>query len=450
MNWKQLAKTIVDEIKAWAAERFAEVGQVRALVAAEVRELQDAHADLKKQHAALATQWARQTVAPPKEAITAAVAAWFEANPPPVPKDGTSVEFADLQPYLQSGLANWQLEFERQAGATLQRFLDKLPTPKDGRPGADPTDEQIAAAVGAYFAAHPVPTEKGAKGDPGPAPSGDALDAAVAHYFRQHPVPPPLAPSEEALAAAVKDWVSAHPLSIPDPAALAGRALEAAEAAVAAYLEGAAREEVQDALGRMAIAAEALDLKAVEVAREAVAAWTKAQPPPPAPSAEDVAAAVAVYLKAHPPADGQDGTSVSLEDVQPLLDQAFNGWALEFERRASDVLERAVARMPAPKDGRDGLDVSNLSVELDEDCRTVRFVLADGERRHVATCRLPIPLDRGVFRDGAAYERADCVTFGGSLWMAQKDGPTGRPGTSPDWRLAVKHGRDAKPPRPVP
>jgi len=61
------------------------------------------------------------------------------------------------------------------------------------------------------------------------------------------------------------------------------------------------------------------------------------------------------------------------------------------------------------------------------------------------TFRIPAPLDRGVHKDGAAYERGDGVTHGGSWWIAQRDTneTPGMPGCDA-WRLAVKRGRDGK------
>jgi hypothetical protein len=52
---------------------------------------------------------------------------------------------------------------------------------------------------------------------------------------------------------------------------------------------------------------------------------------------------------------------------------------------------------------------------------------------------------KGVFVEGE-FRQGDSVTFGGSLWVAQKDGPSGRPGEpdSDGWKLAVKKGRDGK------
>lgn len=408
MNWKQLVKAVVDEVKKWASDRFAELGQVKALIEATARELRDAQGALAREHATLARDFQRHAAAPPPPAIvdatavTAAVAAWFAANPPPIPKDGTSVTVEDLEPYLQAGLAKWQLEFERNASGVLQRFLEKLRQPKDGDPGKDATPDQVAAAVAAFLRENPPQVAA-----PSPAAVSAELAAIVRAHLDEHPPAPGQAgdpgraPTEAEIAAAVARHLEAHPI---EPAAVESAAIARA---VAEHLQ----------------------------------AW-----PIQKPSLEpgDLEELVAAYLAAHPPAAGKDGVSVTVADVQPLFDVAFGQWALDFERRAADIFERAVERIAKPKDGRDGLEVTNLGVELGDDGRTLRFVLADGERRHVATCRLPIPLDQGVFKDGAAYERGDLVTFGGSMWIAQKDAPEGRPGTSAHWRLAVKHGRDAK------
>ena len=151
-------------------------------------------------------------------------------------------------------------------------------------------------------------------------------------------------------------------------------------------------------------------------------------------------------------ADGLDGKSVTLDEVRTYLDAELATWALAFERRAQDVLHRAIDRIPAPKDGRDGLagrdgidgfSLDDLRIEqCDERTLVLRFVRGDLIREH--ELRFGHPLDQGVFREGEVYQRGDGVTFGGSWWIAQKDAPAGKPGMSDDWRLAVKKGRDGK------
>lgn len=156
--------------------------------------------------------------------------------------------------------------------------------------------------------------------------------------------------------------------------------------------------------------------------------------------------------------DGIDGKSVTLDEVRPLIDAGMAAWALDFERRAQDILQRAIDRMPVPKDGRDGVDgkdgidgkdgrdaleLEDLDVQQDADGRVVlRFVR--GELQREFRLKLPVFVDRGVYKTGEQYERGNGVTWGGCFWIAQKDGPEGRPGESTDWRLAVKKGRDGK------
>lgn len=145
----------------------------------------------------------------------------------------------------------------------------------------------------------------------------------------------------------------------------------------------------------------------------------------------------------------QDGKSVAVEDVERMVQARVAGWALDFERRAQGVLERAVDRMPRPKDGEDGQDgadgigFDDLTVEHDgERGIALKFTRADICREFRVD--LPVVLDRGVYKEGSAYRRGDAVTWGGSLWIAQKDAPDSKPGMGDGWRLAVKKGRDGK------
>lgn len=97
-------------------------------------------------------------------------------------------------------------------------------------------------------------------------------------------------------------------------------------------------------------------------------------------------------------------------------------------------------------DGRDGLGFDDMSAEYDGE-RTVTLKWQRGDQTKEFTLLLPIPLDQGTYRSGAQYQKGDMVTFGGSSWIAQRD-TTAKPETSPDWRLAVKRGRDGKDGKP--
>ena len=95
----------------------------------------------------------------------------------------------------------------------------------------------------------------------------------------------------------------------------------------------------------------------------------------------------------------------------------------------------------AGKDGADGLGFDDLSVEHDGE-RTLTLRFARGEQVKEFAVDLPVVIDRGVWREGS-FKRGDGVSWGGSFFIAQKD-TTAKPETSPDWRLAVKRGRDGR------
>jgi integrin beta 3 len=141
-------------------------------------------------------------------------------------------------------------------------------------------------------------------------------------------------------------------------------------------------------------------------------------------------------------APGVDGKSVVLEDVLSALDDKdearFAKWALGVERRVYDAAEKAIAAMPVPKDGVDGLRVEDLQLVG----RTLQLKSGDQVLKSIV---LPMPVYRGVFDDGETYDVHDMVTFGGSVWVAVSgEGIRGKPGTVDAWKLAVKKGRDGR------
>lgn len=94
------------------------------------------------------------------------------------------------------------------------------------------------------------------------------------------------------------------------------------------------------------------------------------------------------------------------------------------------------------KDGIDGLGFDNWLVEYDNQ-RTFTFKCGSGDRLKQFAFDVPFLLDRGVWRAGV-YSQGDCVSYNGSIFIAQKE-TSAIPKINPaDWRLAVKHGRDGK------
>jgi hypothetical protein len=143
----------------------------------------------------------------------------------------------------------------------------------------------------------------------------------------------------------------------------------------------------------------------------------------------------------------QDHTEpLTVESFRPMLEGDVAKWALDFERRAQAVLERAIDRLPTPKDGEDGApggSVDDFDVELVE--RNLTISMKIGDRVEKRTVRLDIPIERGVYQSGKTYEKSDIVTFSGSQFIATRDTVgTEKPEQSPAWRLIVKRGKDGR------
>lgn len=50
----------------------------------------------------------------------------------------------------------------------------------------------------------------------------------------------------------------------------------------------------------------------------------------------------------------------------------------------------------------------------------------------------------GVHQRAIDYQRNNLLTHDGSLWIALKDNPSGKPGTGDDWQLVAKRGADGR------
>lgn len=183
----------------------------------------------------------------------------------------------------------------------------------------------------------------------------------------------------------------------------------------------------------------------------------------------------------------QDGKSVTLEDVSPLIvetvekavaaipspisirsvvvDRDGNAVFTYSDGSTQDVgrvvgrdgfdadmpgLERQLREMvdaiPKPKDGRDGFNLEDFDIEAGEDGRTVTLKFQQGAMRHAYELVFPVMIDRGVFKAEREepYQPGDTVTWGGSLWTAQRETKAKPDGPDSGWRLSVKKGRDGK------
>lgn len=168
-----------------------------------------------------------------------------------------------------------------------------------------------------------------------------------------------------------------------------------------------------------------------------------------------------------PPKDGEDGKDAdmadlklhlaelvkniqlpsppSVDEVAAVFERRFSDLTLSWERQARDTFEKAVDRMPSPKDGRDALPLESFDLSLAEDGRTVTVKMQAGDTVLEKSLKIASVIDRGAYKSQSEYECGDAVTHGGSLWIAQQDSPEGAPGMGgKGWRLAVKKGRDGK------
>ncbi len=95
-------------------------------------------------------------------------------------------------------------------------------------------------------------------------------------------------------------------------------------------------------------------------------------------------------------------------------------------------------------DGNDGFGLDDFQTTFDgERTLTLRFVRGDLTKEFAY--KLPYLLDRGVWKDSRSYERGDGVSFGGSIFIAQRDTKAGeKPETSDAWRLGPKRGQNGK------
>lgn len=146
---------------------------------------------------------------------------------------------------------------------------------------------------------------------------------------------------------------------------------------------------------------------------------------------------------------GEAGASVTQEQLREVVEMRFAAWALDFEHRAQQHQRDALALVPLPRDGTDGRDgrdgagVDDIDIDADLiNDRTVVITLRSGERTVRRQFTLPIPLDAGVWKQGA-FVRGDVVSFGGQAYVAQR-ATSAKPGESSDWRLMVRRGKDGK------
>jgi hypothetical protein len=384
--------------------------ETRSLVLAdEVAELRDFQPE-KGEKGADGTSVTAEDVLPHIEPIVIerAMAVLSNIETPKDGKDGTSVTIEDVEPLIERRAAQWALDFERRAQDILQRSLDRAPQAKDGRDGVDGKDSDPDVVAAKVIERLDL---KGTRTDMKRL-CGELVAAAVAE------IPTP----RDGLDGV--DGKDAKPVT--DAQIMA---------AVEKYLAANPPRDGRDGTDGK----DGADGKDGTDGRHGKDGETV--------TPEQVAELVGKAVSAIPlPRDGKDGESVTPEQIDALVEKRLATrvaeWALDFEKRAQASLEKAVDRLPQPKDGRDALSLKDLDLVSEDGGRTIRLILDDGERREERTIVTSVPVYREIWKSGVSYAAGDMVTWGGSIWVALKATVTQPNGYSPDWKLAVKRGKN--------
>lgn len=198
----------------------------------------------------------------------------------------------------------------------------------------------------------------------------------------------------------------------------------------------------------------------------------KYPPEQPVVNVEDVKAYVAEAVSTLPPAEpgppGKDGESIDAVEIREFI---------------QTELVRAASGLPKPKDGTDGRGIKDLIIDRDGhlvatmddgemknlgpvmgkdgapgrdgfnldafDCdvvdeRTIVLKFTQGDTCHSYELQFPVPVYKGVYKEGVTYSVGDCVTWGGSSWIAKEETASKPDGPEGAWVLSVKRGRDGK------
>jgi hypothetical protein len=353
----------------------------------------------------------------------------------PVPKDGKDADPKVIRRLVAEAVAALPVPKDgRDADPEVTRRLvadavAALPAPKDGK-DADPevTRRMIADAV----AALPVPKD-GKDADP------EVTRRMIAEAVAALPVPKDGKDADpEVTRRMIAEAVAALPLpkdgKDADPE-VTRRMIAEAVAALPAPKDGkdadpeVTRRMIADAVAALPVPKDGKDADP-EMTRRMIAEAVAALPVPK--EARGIASAIINR-------DGEliltmtDGGTVNAGMVA-----GRDADAEQIARAAHD----AVAALPRPKDGLDGLGFDDLQFEYDGE-RSITFKVKSGDRIKAFDAKMPVIIDRGVWRE-RAYEPGDGVTWRGSFWIAQKETSAKPDEASADWRLAVKRGRDGK------
>lgn len=205
----------------------------------------------------------------------------------------------------------------------------------------------------------------------------------------------------------------------------------------------------------------------------------------------------------------QHGKSVDMEEVKALVDEAFEASVparitdavkaipapdapepiapdmVAIEASVREAVAKAVAELPAAKDGENGVGLADALIDKDghlvitmtdgrtkalgkvvgkdgengkpgetftlddfdieqTDDRTLEFKFLRGDTMHTFELEFPVPIFREAFKEGREYRKGDMVVWGGSLWAAMKNTSAKPDSADSGWMIAARKGRDGK------
>lgn len=149
---------------------------------------------------------------------------------------------------------------------------------------------------------------------------------------------------------------------------------------------------------------------------------------------------------------GHDGRDALQIDILPAIDPTKAYPRGTFARWRGGLVR--TFRDSAPMDGaeleRSGWEViveglAGLTSTADPDGRSFEIKLvATSGAENALKFKVATALYRGVWKHDEIYERGDMTTWDGSTWHCESESTKAQPGTSPDWKLAVKRGMNGK------
>lgn len=319
--------------------------------------------------------------------------------------------------------------------------VELIPAPKDGRDGQDGLNgkdaEPLDLAVVTRLAADLIPV---------PAAGRDGIDGKNGQDGKDA--------NADAIAAVVFDSLREKAFTRDEVAAIVESEVTKAVAVAVTQMADFVNAKIAEAVGSMPKPRDGKDGvngqdgKSVDLADVAPLVAGEVEKAVAAmPRAKDGLGVLGALIDR----DGQ--LVVTLSDGTTKQLGAVVGRDVDMAAVAKLVAER-VALIPvlqgaAGKDGRDGT-LENLKAIYDGE-RTVTLCFKNGDPIDGGVIKFPVLIYRGIYEAGKSYEKGDSVTQGGAVWIAKDDTevkPDWTPTASKSWWLAAKAGRDGKEGKP--